>query len=45
MEAQWVKPQQSVFSCTELREEEEYCFVFFLPANYLTRSFCQVFRK
>lgn len=29
MEAQWVKPQQSVFICTELREEEEYCFVVF----------------
>lgn len=28
MEAQWVKPQQSVFMCTQPREEEEYCFVF-----------------
>lgn len=29
METQWVKPQQSVCICTGLREEEEYCFVFF----------------
>lgn len=29
METQWVKPQQSVFICTELRQGEEHCSVFF----------------